>query len=113
MPTLLRAEVGLDHGRLPPNLVWAALGDGLAVIEDMDTIAQSHDQAHVMVDDQDAATTPLADALEGRQQDLDLGVVETGSWLIKKQEARIGCQGSGDFNSPLLPLRQDVGRQIS
>src|SRR5690606_36014687 len=46
------AEVRLDDRRVGSHLLWRALGDHHAEVEDGDAIAGRHDEGHVVLDDE-------------------------------------------------------------
>ena len=46
-----RAEVGLDDGGVFADFFWGAGGDGFAVVEDEDALADAHDDFHVVLDE--------------------------------------------------------------
>ena len=57
----LLAQVGVDHLRVAADLLRGALGDGLAVVEHVDALADAHDDLHVVLDEQDGEPELVAD----------------------------------------------------
>ena len=62
LPALL-AEVGLDHALVVADLLRAALGDLLAVVEHGDVLRDAHDHLHVVLDQQDRHAALVAQLL--------------------------------------------------
>ena len=64
-----------------------------------------------MLDEQDGDAR-VADAADAVHEVLPLGRVHAGGGLVEQQQARLGGQGAGDLDQPLLPVGQAGGRRV-
>src|SRR3954452_13172937 len=101
----LLAEVGGDHGGVPPDLVRTADRDRAAEVEDLDALAHREDHVRVVLHEQDAAAVVVADADDRLGERLALAVVEAGGGLVQQQEARVERDRARDPEPALRPAR--------
>ena len=94
----------LDLGRRP-------LGDLHAVVEHRDAVGDAHHQAHVVLDQQhrDAAVADLADQLHQVDR---LARVHPGGRLVEQQQLRLGGEGPGDLEPPLVAVGEVLGQLV-
>src|SRR5258708_31819215 len=107
----LAAEIDADDLGIVGDGAWRAFGDLDAVIDDDDAIADAHDDAHVMLDQQhgDAA---LLNSLDHGNEPRPLVGVEPGGRLVEQKETRRGGEGYGDLELALLAIREGVGQGV-
>ena len=96
-------------GRNAP--VRAAFGDLLAVVHDHDMVGKAHDEAHVVLDQQDG-DAERGDAHDQFGQALGFGVVETGGGFVHQQQARAQREGARDFHQALVAEWQGGGIMV-
>ena len=93
--------------------LWISAGRPSAIfcaeVEHRDAVADVHHQAHVVLDEhhREAAVADLADEADER---LLLGGVEPGGRLVEEEHLRLGGQGPGDLEAPLVAVGQVPGR---
>ena len=61
-----RSDINLDDPRILLHLIWSAFGYQLAHVEHVDPLAYVHDEAKIMIDDDNTAPGPIADASNRR-----------------------------------------------
>ncbi len=89
-------------------LVRRADGDGGAVLEHLDAMAESEHERHAMLDQQHA-TRPLRDDVGNDALQLfRLGIVEAAAGLVHQQDFRLHRDGTGDADPALLAERQGI-----
>src|SRR5262249_20321278 len=98
-------QVCVDDPRVLANLVRQALGDLLAELQHDDAVADAHDQAHVVLDEQDRDAR-VADAPDEFEQPVLLRGVEAGRWLVEAQQRRVRRERSRDLETSLLAVRE-------
>ena len=87
--------------------VGRAERDDLAEVEHVDVVARAHDEAHVVLDEQDRE--PGAGELDEQLGELGgLGLVETGRRLVEQHDARLGGQRARHLDQALGAGRQAV-----
>ncbi len=77
-------EIRLEYARVIAHFVGSSVSDLHAELDDVDAVANTHDQVHVVVDEQ------ASNACSGYLPQLfakasTLLTVESGSWLIEQQ----------------------------
>ena len=103
MPTGTGTEVGLDDPRVLLDLLGQAFGDHLAVVEHRDPVGETHDDLHVVLDQQDGDAT-VADLAHEVAQTVLLDRVHPGGRLVEQQELRLRTQGAGDLEATLVSV---------
>src|SRR6266511_2439926 len=101
-------QVSGDHLRVVADLRGRTLGDLLAELQHDDTLRHTHDQPHVVLDEQDR-DTGLADLPDQLEQALLLGRVEPGGRFVQAEQDRLGRQRPRDLEAALLTVRQVAG----
>ena len=76
-----------------PDLSRRALGDDLAVVEDRDPVADAHDDAHVVLDEQDGQAQLGAELADEIGHLAGLAVVHAGGGFVEQEELRAGRRG--------------------
>src|SRR5262245_58079809 len=100
------ADVLADHARVTANDVRRSLADRPTLGQDMDPLRQAHDQAEIVIDDEDSAPLLLPDHANGLEEVVRLGLVHPGGRLVQEEEAWPPRQRPGDLDSPLLSVRE-------
>ena len=85
-----------------------ALRQAAALIEHHHPLGQAHHQAHVVLD-QEHGDAHLVDAADQVGQRFLLQAVEAGRRFVQQQQPRLGRQGAGDGEQPLLAEGQGCG----
>ena len=96
------------------GLRWISAGSPsaelLAEIHHDQAIGQSHDEVHVVLDQQDGHALPLERAQKVRQLSL-LAISQSGRRLVEQQQQHgIGGERARDLDDPLLAERQAARR---
>src|SRR5260370_551777 len=84
---LLRPQVGLDDARVGLHFARGAFGDHAAEVEHDDAIADSHDQVHVVLDNQQSQVEVGVKAAQLLRQPVDLLMSQPSGGLVQEQEA--------------------------
>ena len=106
---LLLAQVGFDDLGIVADLIRGALGDDTAEIQHRDALADAHDQAHVMLDQQHSDVELIADAADGLGQLSGFRGVHTRGRLIQQQQLGAGGQRTHDLQTALCAIGQAAG----
>ena len=107
------AQVGLDDALVALDLGRRALGDALAVVEHRDALGDAHDDAHLVLDEQDGHAALVAQAADERRRLRRLGGVHAGRRLVEQQQARPRGQGAGDLEPSLVAVGQAGGLDVA
>ena len=83
-----------------------------AEVQHVQPVTQTHDQAHIMVDDQHAQVLFGGQRCQHLEQFLALVLVQPGSRLIQEEELRLRCQRPGHFHPPLETVGQHTGQHL-
>src|SRR5215218_3168150 len=108
----LLPEVGLDHLRVGAHLGGRALGDLPSEIENVDAVADRHDERHVVLHQEDRQLEVLLQAPERALQLLDLFVVEAAGRLVQEQQARPRDERARQLDALQSPEGKPRGRTI-
>ena len=88
-----------------------AFGDALAVVEDGDAVADPHDDAHVVLDEEDREAELVAELRDQARHLGGLVGVHAGRRLVEEQELRLARERARDLEAPLVAVRE-VARQL-
>src|SRR2546428_124849 len=102
-------EISLDDARVTRDLFRRALPDELAEIEDVQIFGQSHDEAHVVLDQQERDVARLAHASERCDQRLLLAGIHARDGLVEQHETRLGDERASQLDELLQAVRQIAG----
>src|SRR5574343_673996 len=102
-------QVGFDHARVLLHDGRDIFTDEFAVIQDCDTITQSHDQLYVMFDQQNADGIGANHFDELAQPSGFVGV-HTGGGFIQARQSRVGGERAGNFEATLVAIGQVLGQ---
>ncbi len=94
-------EIGPDYLGVGAHFGRGPVGDLAAVIEHDHVIRNAHDDAHVVLDEQDPDLLLLANP---EQQMVELGGftrIETGGGLVEAKQRGTGAQRAGDLQPAL------------
>jgi hypothetical protein len=99
------AQIGLDYFVVLANRSGAAFRNLLPEIEYRDYVRNAHYQVHVVLDDKKGHTRRL-DIADDARKVMELGRIETRSWLVEHKEQRTRCECTGYFQAALLAIGQ-------
>jgi hypothetical protein len=100
------AEIGFPDGGQSPYSLRSAFGNRPTMVQNMDAITQAHDEAHIVVDHEQAATDLGADLPQRLEEDVALCVIEPRTRLIEQEERRIGAERARDLEQTSLTVRE-------
>src|SRR5437763_9379439 len=98
----LLAEVGVADELAVADFGRGAGHEGLAEVEDVDRVADLEDQAHVVLDHEDADAALGEEVGEEMAEGLALLDVEAGGRLVEEEDPGAAGQGPGQFDQPAL-----------
>src|SRR5450759_3533062 len=101
----LDSQVGLDDPGVVLHVLWRPLGDYLPVVEHHYLVRYLHDQAHVVLDDEDGQPS-LAEPDQQSRQLARLVLVQPGRGLVQQDDVRLARQRAGQLQHALLPVRE-------
>src|SRR5919112_1798364 len=107
-----RTEVGFYHLRVLAHLGGRSLGDLLSVIQHRHPVGDAHDHPHLVLDEQHGDPAVLTETPDQVGQPGCLLRVHPGSRLVQQQELRLGGQGPGYLQPPLVPVREVLGEHL-
>ena len=97
--------------RVATDLFGRALGDLLAVVEDRHPVADAHDHAHVVLDEQDRQAVLGPQPVDERHHLLRLAWVHAGRGLVEQQQRGLAAERARHLQASLVAVRQ-VLRQV-
>src|SRR5947207_2915611 len=103
------AEVRFDHARVRAHVLGRALGDLLAHVEDRDAVGNVHDDAHVVLDEDDRRAPLLVDVEDEARHVLLLLVVAPAHRLVEQQHLRVERQRPAELDALLEPVGERAG----
>ncbi len=110
---VVRAEVGLDHGRVLADGFGRTLGDFFFFFQHGDALADDHHYAHGVFDQEDSEIELAVDALdEGDELDFLLRI-QAGGGFVQQEQARLGGEGAHDLQAALFAVRQTAGGGVA
>src|SRR5205809_8029437 len=95
-------EVGGPDDLGVANLARYALEERQAEVDDVDVVADLHDQRHVVLDQEDAGPPPGDDLPEDLTESLRLRAVEAGGRLVEEENLEVPGDGPGQLDEPAL-----------
>ena len=107
------AEVGFDDLRVVLDFGGRALCDFDAVIQDGDALADTHDDAHGVFDEEDGEFEFLVNALDKLHEFGFFGGVHAGGGFIEEKQARLCGEGADDFEATLFAIGQAAGGGVT
>ena len=105
-------QVGLDNGRVPLDLRWAAGGDDLAEAEHYHPLGDGHHQAHVVLDEQHTDAELAVHAADDAGQLDFLRRVGPGRRFVQEQQLRPGAERPGNLQAAPVPVRERAGQVV-
>src|SRR6266545_1137394 len=102
----LRSEVRLDDGGVPLHLGRRPCRDLLPEIEHVHSVGDAHDEAHVVLDEEDRQLVVVTQPFDERAEQVDLVMAEPAGRLVQEQEPRAGDERTGELDPFLRPVRQ-------
>src|SRR5512132_174761 len=96
---ILASEIGLDHVGVLLHLARRSLRDLPPEVQDVNALADAHDERHVMLDDQDGQVEVLPQPPDQRAELAHLLVVEAPGRLVEQQEPGAGDEGAGELDA--------------
>lgn len=110
---LVAAEVGVLDLGIEPDLRRRPLGDLAASIEHGEAIAYAHDDAHLMLDQENGDAERFADLPDERHHVGSLARIHAGGWLVGHQELWPGCERLADLEAALLTIGEIAGEDVA
>ena len=104
--SLLTSQIGFDNTGISTHLVRSAVGNHLAVIQHHDPLADTHDQRHIMLDEQDGDAELLPDKGNGLHEFPGFGIVHARCRFVQAEELGVGRQCPGNLQLALLSVGQ-------
>src|SRR5687768_7363742 len=93
---LALAEIGFDDPGISTHLVGLAFGDLFSVVQNMNAVRDSHDDAHVMLDEKNRLHMSADEILEQCHGRARLAAVHPRRGLVEQQYLRRRRQRPGD-----------------
>ena len=95
------AQICSDHLSIAANLGRPALGEDLAEVEHVHVVANTHDQAHVVIDEEHRHVEPLADRVEKVGKPFGLAGVEARGGLVEQDQLGSHRERAGNLGPAL------------
>ena len=111
LPSLLAKICGDDLG-ISGDLLRQPRRDGLPVVDDLDALADVHDQGHVVLDQQNGHAEAVPDGMDAGEKLRRLRGVHAGGGLVQKEHLHIRGQGPGNLQLPLPAIGQAGGQNV-
>ena len=106
------AEVGGRDVEVLPDLSRRPLRERPSLVEDLDAVADPHDERHVVVDQEHARVVVVAHGAHHRGERGNLCLRETGRGLVHEEEPRLGRERTRDAEPALVPMRERARRRV-
>ena len=106
------AQIGTDHRRIAAYFGGCPLGDLTTVIENQNTVGSTHDDTHVMLDQQDRDFLLVADRPQETVEPGRFARVQTGGGLVEAKDRRFGAHRPRDLQTPLIAIGEISGIPI-
>src|SRR3954452_8440796 len=103
------AQVRLDHALVGADVLRPTLRDLLAAVQHGDALAHPHDDAHVVLDQQDGDLLLVPDPVDEVHEPGGLLRVHAGSRLVQEQHLRPQSQGARHLEPALVPIGEVAG----
>ena len=100
------AQVRGGHIQVASNLARRSLRQSPPLVEHLDAIADVHDQRHVVIDEENARVVLVANRSHDLGKGRHLGLRQARGGLVHEDEPRRGREGTGDAETPLVPVRE-------
>jgi hypothetical protein len=107
------AEIDLSYPWMSLNGGGRSLEDPLAMRQNLDAVAQVHDQVHVVLDDDHREREASPDPVDQAQKGLRLSRIHSGGGLVEHQEAGARRERAHQFEPPLVAVGKFSGPRIS
>ena len=105
VPLIRHPQVSGDDSRVVADLGGQALGDLLAELQHHDPVGHTHDQPHVVLDQQHRVAV-VADLADEPHELVLLRRVEARRRLVQAEQLRLGGQRPGDLQPALVAVGQ-------
>ena len=109
----LLAEIGFDDFGVGTDFFGGAFGDFDAVVQDDDATADSHDDLHVVLDQEDGEFEFLFDEFDEFHEVDFFGWVHAGGRFVKQKEFGARGEGADDFKAALTAVRKAAGGGVA
>src|SRR5881409_2628755 len=106
--SVLAAEIGLNDPLIGLDGARRSFGDLLAVIEDEYHLAESHDDLHVVLDEQHRLAG-IPQPRDGVEQIVEEGAVHAGRRLVEQDQRRVGHEHAHELDELLLAVGEIAG----
>lgn len=102
------AQIGFDNLGVMSDLVGGALGDDFAIVQHINFVTDSHDDFHIVLDEENS-DSGVGDAADEVEEVLGFGGVHTCSGFIEQEQGGCGGEGPGNFESTLEAVGEGSG----
>src|SRR5581483_6290607 len=106
------ADVRLDDAWVALDLRRRALGDLDPVVEHGHALRDGHNNAHIVLDQQDGQAEVAPQRRDQPRHGRGLLRVHARRWLVEQQQLRLGRQGAGDLEAALVAIGQVLGNLV-
>ena len=109
---MLDAQVRLDDVGIGAHVSGRSITDAPAVVEHDDMVGNLHDDAHIVLDQQDRCTLGVADVMQQPVECRALLGVQARRRFVEAQQDGIGAHGARDLKAALIAIGQFAGRIV-
>src|SRR5258708_2440171 len=95
------------------DLSWRPFCNLDAVVEHRHQIRHRHNDAHLMLDEQNCDPKRFTHFSDKRHHLSGLARVHASCRLVEHKQLRTGCEGPPDLETPLLPIGEIAGDDIT
>src|SRR5690606_24734600 len=104
--SVLFAQVRGQYFRIFAYERWSAVSDCLAVINDVDCVADVHHDGHVVFYEDDGQVQLITQEADLTVEFEGFLAIHTGSWLIEEQQLGVEHQRARNLEATLRAVRQ-------
>src|SRR3954469_24986757 len=109
---MVGSQVGGDDVGVVAYLGGLSLGQDGALVEHDDFRGQGHEEAEMMLDDQDGDVVSVDVVVQVGGELFAFGVGEAGGRFVEQQQRRLAGQGAGECDQALLAGGQVFARPV-
>src|SRR5829696_3146983 len=106
------AEVSLNDPGVLPHVLRGPLGDLLPVVEHRHPVGDAHDDAHLVLYEEDGDAALFPEALDQAGQPRGLLGVHAGRGLVEQQQRGVGGQRPRYLQAPLVTVGEVLGERL-
>src|SRR5262245_23344396 len=102
-------QIRFNHHRVAGDLLGRAFSENATLLQHHDSVAHTHNAAHVVIDKQDTGSVRSSQMLQNVNNPLDFRAAETGKAFIKAEHSRPWGYGNRDAQQALDAVRKAPG----